>query len=154
MIEHDLRVRHRVGERRQITELRVVHPCIERVATARQHAEALAKFRIGHLSGAAREGGIAHLRVRVPRGDVADAAEAPATRALECLEHGLDARTEREVRIADDAGDARLAVVAARRHRADAVDELYLADRLHLLRAVGFMEGVRLDEDGRQHIVA
>ena len=86
---------------------------------------------------------------------MADAAEAPAAGAVKRLEHRLDAAAEHQVGMADDAGaGADLAVDAARRHRGDAVDELGLADRLHLLRAVGAVHRARLHEHGRDDVVA
>src|SRR5204863_1809363 len=85
---------------------------------------------------------------------MADAAEAPAARALMRLQHLLDAAAEVEVRMSDDAGAGTdLSVVAACRHRGDAVDELALADRLHLLGPVGTMERSRLHEDGGDDVV-
>ena len=52
------------------------------------------------------------------------------------------------------AADARRAVAAARRHGGDAVDELGLAERAQLRRAVGAVAGRALDEDGALDVVA
>ena len=155
VIEHDLRVGNRVRERDQLVELRMIHPRIERVAEPCERLHALAEFRVRHHARHRRIAGIAHTRIGVPRRDVADAAEAPAAGAIERGEHRLDAAAEHHVGIADDAGaGADLSVDAARRHRGDAVDELDLADRLHLLRAVGAMHRARLHEHGRDDVVA
>ena len=133
----------------------MIEPRVERVPEPRQHREALAEFRVAEHAGHRRIARIAHLRIVVPRGDVADAAEAPAAGAHQRLEHRLDAAAEHQVGMSDDAGaGADLAVDAARRHRGDAVDELDLADRLHLLRPVGALHRARLHEHGREDVVA
>ena len=68
---------------------------------------------------------------------------------------GSTRAAEHQVGVADDAGaGADLAVDAARRHRGDAVDELDLADRLHLFRDIGAQHRARLHEHRRQDVVA
>ena len=65
------------------------------------------------------------------------------------------ARAQREIGMADDAGaDARLAVAAAGAHRRDAVGELDLADRAHLLRPVGAIHREPFEIDGGDDIVS
>ncbi len=60
-----------------------------------------------------------------------------------------------QIDIADDAGDTpRLAVFAGRTHRRDAVDELGLAERFPLLRAVGAVHLAAFLETGRGDVVA
>ncbi len=57
--------------------------------------------------------------------------------------------------MADDGlGDAAWAEAAAGAHGGDAVDELDLADRAHLDRAVGAVHGAALDEGGGDDVVA
>ncbi len=86
---------------------------------------------------------------------MANAAEAPAAGAIERRQHRLDAAAEHQVRMANDArAGADVAVDAARRHGGDAVDELDLADRLHLVRPVGAQHRARLHEHGGDDVVA
>jgi hypothetical protein len=70
-------------------------------------------------------------------------------------QHLLGAGAERQVNQADDAGgDAGRAVAAARRHGGDAADELGLAQRAQLGRAVGPVAGGALDEHRALDLVA
>ena len=69
-----------------------------------EDGKSLAEVRVAHEPGPGRVGGIANGGVVIVGGDVADAAEAVAAGADVGLEHGLDARTKGQVRMADDAG--------------------------------------------------
>ncbi len=70
------------------------------------------------------------------------------------LENGVHASAELKIREADDArADTRRAVVAARAHRGDAVDEFRLSDGRERGIAVGAVHGVALDEDRPEDIV-
>ena len=133
----------------------MVEPGVEREAEPSERLEAGAEFGVGHQAARRTVGWVEDRGIGIPCRDVADAAEAAAAGALVCGEHRLDAVAEGQVRMADDAGrDPDGAVGAARAHGRDAVDELGLADRLHLLGPACAMHRARLHVDGRQDVVA
>ena len=71
------------------------------------------------------------------------------------LQHVAHARAERQVGVADDRlGDAARAVIARRAHGGDAVDELDLAHRRHLGRAVLAVHRLAFEEHGGDDVVA
>ena len=124
-----------VGE---LVDLRMIEPGVEGQPEAAEHGEALAEGLVGEQAGRRAVGGIADGGIRVPGGDVADAAEAVAAGTDVRLQHRLDPAAERQIGVADDAGaQPGLAVDAAGAHGGDAVDELGLADGAHLLGARG-----------------
>ncbi len=126
----------RLRQRRQFVDLRMIQPRIETQVQRRQTGKPLAECRVRHQPGRRRVGRIHQCRIGIPRGDVTDAAEASAAGADMRLQHRTHARSKPQVGVPDDAGaDLRLAIAARGAHRRDPVDELGLADRLHLLRA-------------------
>jgi hypothetical protein len=85
---------------------------------------------------------------------VADAAEAAVAGGEMRIQHRSRRRAAREVGEADDAGaDADIAIAAAFAHGGDAGGVLRLADRAQLLRPVGAVEGARLHQHGRPHVM-
>ena len=85
---------------------------------------------------------------------MADAAEASAANPDLGLENLAHPRAEGQVGMADDGfGDAARAVAARGAHRGDAVDELDLADRRHLGRAVLLVHRAAFEKDGRDDVV-
>src|SRR5436853_3927052 len=114
-----------------------------------QHREALAEFLVRQHARRRGERRIAHLRIGIVGNNVTNTAEAPTPGALVRFQYFLDARPERQVRMADDSrAGANLSEDAARGHGRDAVDELRLADRLHLLWPVRAMHRASLHEHG------
>ena len=84
-----------------------------------------------------------------------DAAEPSAAGADMRLQHRPHARPKPQVGMADDAGaDLRLAVATRGAHRRDAIDELGLADRPHLLRPARAMHRAALHEHRGDDVVA
>ena len=145
-------------ERGQVRDLRVVEPGIEGEARAGPAPRSPRGTWRGRDRGAAPglvwalwiSGGLV-----LPGGGVADALEAGAGGGHVGAQDLLGAGAERQVDQADDAGgDARRAVAAARRHGGDAVDELGLAQRAQLGRAVGAVAGRALDEHRALDFVA
>src|ERR1700733_10549555 len=91
----------------------------------------------------------------VPRDAVANAAKPSATDSEFGLQHIAHARSDSEIRVADDRlGDTARAVIAGRTHRRDAVDELDLAQRRHLARTVLAVHRLALEEDRGDDVVA
>ena len=71
------------------------------------------------------------------------------------LEHGLHGLAQAEIGRAEDPGaEPRVAVPPGPAHRGDTVHELSLANRAHLLRPVGAVEGTALGEYRLHHVVA
>ncbi len=127
----------------------MVEPRIEAQPGVGERRESLAEARIRHQMRRHWVAGVEHDRIRVMGGDVADAAEPPASGALVRIQHHDHARAEAQVGVPDDPpADARRAVATGRAHRGDTVDELGLADRAHLLRPAGAVEGAALYEHG------
>ena len=78
----------------------------------------------------------------------------PPPAAIMRLQHRLDPRAEHQIGIADDAGaDPGLAVGARGRHRRDAIGELDLADRPHLVGAGGAVHRQPFKIDRRDDVV-
>ena len=143
-----------LGEVDQLGQLRLQQPGVERETEAGEPGVALAE-RIGQVkpSRCARERA-QHVGIGVPRAAVADAAESVGDLQVR-LQHLVDPFAEGAVGVADDAGaGAHIAVDAARRHGRDAVDELGLAHRLHVLGPVGPIHRPALHEDGGDDVVA
>ncbi len=91
----------------------------------------------------------------IPGHAVADAAKPPAADGDLRFQHIAHARTERKIGMADDGlGDPAGAVVARRAHRGDAVDELDLAHRRHLGRAVLAVHCLAFEEHGGHDVVS
>ena len=91
----------------------------------------------------------------VPRHAVADAAQPAAAGGDLGFQHLAHAGADGQVGAADDRlGDAARAVIAGRAHRGDAVDELDLAQRRHLARAVLAIHRAAFEEHGRDDVVA
>src|SRR5215469_616283 len=85
---------------------------------------------------------------------MADAAETAAGDGDLGLQYLVYARAEREVGVADDRlGDAARAIAARGTHRRDAVDELDLADRRHLRRAVPTVHRPAFEKDRGNDVV-
>ncbi len=79
----------------------------------------------------------------------------PLPAAMMGVEHRARRRAARQVREADDAGaDAHIAIDAALAHRGDAGGVLRLADRAQFLGAIGAVEGARLHQHRRIHVMA
>ena len=90
----------------------------------------------------------------VPGHAVAQAAQTPAGGGDLGFQQLAHARADGQVAAADDAlGDAAGSVVARSTHRRDAVDELDLAQRGHLARAVLAVHRAAFKEDGRDDVV-
>src|SRR5438046_8467024 len=86
---------------------------------------------------------------------MANAAEAVAAGTNMRRQDRLDSAAQGQIRLSVDAGaDLGLAVSAAGAHGRDAVDELGLPDRPHLHRPTGAVHRARLDERGRDDVVA
>ena len=92
-------------------------------------------------------------RRRIPRRVVAHAAEPAPAGLLQRLEDRLHGVAERQVGVADDAGDRR-AVAAPIRLLGDRRHPLDLSDRPQLDRPVGAVLRVALDEHGAHDVVA
>ncbi len=138
---------NRPRQRGQFRDLRMIQPGIEAQFHRREFPQPLAEPRILHQPGRCRVAGVQRAGVSVRGGDVADAAEPIAAGADMRLKHRLHPGAQQQVRVTDNAGaDARRAVDAAGAHGSDAVDELGLPDRLHVVRAGGAMKRARLHE--------
>ena len=86
---------------------------------------------------------------------MADAPEPVGTGRLQCLQHRRDALAEVQIGVPDDGRRGPTGTVeTAGARRGQPLDELDLADRAHLLRAVRAVHGTRLDEHRGAHVVA
>ncbi len=153
---HDDR-RRREGTRQidDIGELRMIEPGVKAEAERREPRQPSAKIRAGvearlHVGAAVADGGAG-----VIAGRMAHAAKAAAAGPQLRQQHRLDPVAERQIGIADDAGgDPGLAVIARRAHRRDAGDEVGLADRAHLGRAIRPVHRAAFLEHGRDNVMA
>ena len=134
MVQDDGQVGHRLGELGQLRHLREVHPAFQGKAHAGEDAGTGAEVVAGHLVGHTVRGGVLDLGVRIPGDRMADAAEPVGAGRLEGLQYRLDAVSEVQVGVADDGcRSAARAVQSIGRSRRQALHELYLAHRTHLL---------------------
>jgi hypothetical protein len=150
MIEHDRLLGKGTSERGEVGDLRVVKPGIEGQAQPAQGREAFAELGVIAIEVRRRIGvAVVDLGLLVlPGRGMADALEAAVGCGHVGPQHLLGTRTHCQVDEADDAGgNPRCTIGAAGRHGGDAVDELGLAQRLELGRAVGAIAGCALDED-------
>jgi hypothetical protein len=138
-----------------IAQLGLEHPGVERQAERRKggksFAEALVQVQARPRGPAkSSEDGIV-----APGRAVADAANAAVGHGDVPLQHALGARTEAQVDIADDPGDAARRPVCARgTHRRNAADELGLAERLEFLGPIGAVHRAGLLEQRCADVVA
>src|SRR5258708_6672044 len=94
-------------------------------------------------------------RIVAPGRAVANAADAAIGDGDVSLEHALGARTEAQIDIADDSGDATCRPVIARgTHRRNPADELGLAKRFQFLRPIGSVHGADLLLQHRPELLA
>src|SRR5262249_15308878 len=115
--DDDIRVGTGPREIDRVRQLRMELPRVERQTERGEPREPRAEVGARHQVRGGGRLAVADDRIRVPRGRMADAAEAAAARAYVLLEHGLDAVTQGEVREADDAGrDTCRAVLPAVAH--------------------------------------
>src|SRR5262249_22021214 len=78
VVEHNLGVGEGARQIGELIDLRVIEPGVEREAEAAEHGEALPEGFVGEQLCRWAVGWVAQGGIRVPRGDVADAAEAIA----------------------------------------------------------------------------
>src|ERR1051326_7761722 len=91
----------------------------------------------------------------VPRHPVANATQAAVARGDQRLEYGFYFCAKPQVRMTDDACEhACFPIAAPGARRRNAVDEFDLTDRLLRVGTVGAIRQTRLDEYGRDDIVA
>src|SRR5688572_20999091 len=100
------------------------YPRLERVPQRLETCKAFAEHRIQHQVARYFSAVVFPRITRIPDNAVANAAEAPIASRSHRLKHRLDTLAEREIGIADDAGELpRLAVSATRAHGSEAVGE-------------------------------
>ncbi len=134
----------------------MVLPGFEAEAEPGELREAFAEFRVAYQLRRHDPGDVfADHLARVPGNAIADAAKTPARDGDLCLKHVAHARAEGKIGVADDGfGDAARAVIARSAHGGDAVDELDLAYRRHLRRAVPAVHRLALEEDRRHDVMS
>ena len=157
VVEDDGLRRERAGESRQVRELRVVEPGIEREAEPAQRRKAFPELGVVAIE-VRRRIGVAVVRFGALSSQAA-AWRMPFKRgpaAAMCARSTSSARVPivRSTRPTIPAAAPRRAVAAARRHGGDAVDELGLAQGAQLRRTVGAVAGRALDEHGQLDLVA
>ena len=123
----------------------------ERAEALETGAEIRPRIEMRRDAGAA----VADHRVGIVAGRVAHAAKPAAAGADMREQHRLGPVAEGQIDIADDPGrDAGLAVIARCAHRGDAGDELGLAERAQLRRAVLAVHRMAFEKHGRDDVVA
>ena len=132
----------------------MIEPGVERKPQAGEDSEAFAEGLVGKQAGRWAVGGIADGVISIPGSDVTDAAEAVSAGTDMGRKHRLDTASERQIRVADNAGaHLGLAVDAAGAHGGDAVDELGLAYGAQLFGAGCSNHGPGLHEHRRDDVV-
>src|SRR6516165_593552 len=130
MIEYDPRLREGTRQIDDVAELSLEGPGVESQIQRDQRRKAFAEVLVQVQS---RPGGPAEAlehRIVAPCRAVANAADAAVGDGDVSLEHALGARSEAQIDIADDSGDATCRPVIARgTHRRNSADELGLAKR-------------------------
>lgn len=156
MIEDDRGVGEGAGEIDRVRQLRMILPGFEAETERGQLGKPLAELGFAHQMRQhhARREFLDRL-VLVPRHAVADAAEAPAAGPDLGFQNLAHLGAEGQVGMADDPlGDPARAVPAGRAHRRNAVDELDLADRGHLGRAILAVHRPAFEKDRGNDVVA
>jgi hypothetical protein len=152
VIEHDRLLGKGACKRDEVWELRVIKPRVEAQAEFPERGEAFAELGVVAVEVPCRIGVAVMDRglLVLPAGGMADALEAWAGSGHVRAQDFLGTRTDGQVDQADDAcRDPCRAIVAARRHGSDAVDELRLAKGAILRWTIGAIAGRALDEHGR-----
>src|SRR5262249_8574298 len=148
VVEDDRYIWKRVRETRELVDLRVEQPRVERQAETAEHGEAFSETRFNHKMRLRDVCRVTHGRVGVHRRDMANAAEAVAARTGKGHQDRLDPAAEHQVRMSDNASaDPCLAIGTAGAHCRNAVDELDLAHRPQLDGAGRAVHRARLDEN-------
>src|SRR6516165_196745 len=155
VIEDDAAVRERTRKVGEFIDLRMVEPGVEAEAEAVKDGKAPPKRCVCKQAARRAVRGIADGWIRIPCGDVSNAAEAIAADAHVRLEYRCDRVAQRQIGVPDDPrAMARRTVDAARTHGGDAVDKLGFADGAHGDGTRCAYHGARLHEHGGNDVMA
>src|SRR5499427_9206690 len=155
MIEHDPRLREGTRQIDDVAELGLEDPSVESQIQRDQRRKAFAEVLVQVQS---RPGGPAEAlehRIVAPGRAVANAADAAVGDGDVSLEDALGTRTEAQIDIADDSGDATCRPVIARgTHRCNPAGELGLAKRFQFLRPIASVHRAGLLVQRRPDVMA
>src|SRR5258708_4494013 len=155
VMQHDPRLREGTRQIDDVAELGLEDPSVESQIQRDQRRKAFSEVLVQVQSRPGAPAEALEHRILAPGRSVAKAADAAVGDGDVSLEHALGARSEAQIDIADDSGDATCRPVIARgTHRRNPADELGLAKRFQFLRPIGSVHGADLLLQHRPELLA
>ena len=152
VVKDDRQIGHRLGERRQLGQLREAHPDVEGQPHPRQHLGAGAVFGGGQHPLLLA---VADLGVAVPCHRVPDAVKPVGAGRLQRLQHRRHPVSQLQIGVADDGGRrAARTIEPAGAGGGQPLDELHFANGAQLNGAIGPVHRPGLDKHRGAHGVA